>query len=153
MYFKKLSFELIVINFLMFINDIIIVVIYINNILFINFDKIDIQTIKNKLYKKFEIINLNLYIYYLDMTIAKNYVNRILHFEQTVYIEKFFIDYNIIESAIISTLIINDKFYIVENDFVIIKIFYHVYQFIINFLIYAMLNTRSNIVFAILMIF
>ena len=37
--------------------------------------------IKNKLYKKFEIINLNLYIYYFDIMIVKNYVNRILRFK------------------------------------------------------------------------
>ena len=52
MYFKKLNFEFIVINFLIFINNIIIIIIYINNILFTNFDKIDIEIIKNKLYKK-----------------------------------------------------------------------------------------------------
>ena len=37
--------------------------------------------IKNKLYKKFKIIDLNLYIYYFDMMIAKNRVNRILRLE------------------------------------------------------------------------
>ena len=42
MYLKKLNFEFIIINFLMFINNIIIIVIYINDILFINFDKVDI---------------------------------------------------------------------------------------------------------------
>ena len=65
----------------MFINDIIIVVIYINNILFINLDKIDIQAIKDKLYKKFEMIDLNLYIYYFDIMIVKNRINRILRFK------------------------------------------------------------------------
>ena len=54
---------------------------------------------------------------------------------------------------IILIFIINDKFYIVENDFVIIEESRHVYQFVIDFFIYAMLNMRSNIVFAILMIF
>ena len=58
-----------------------------------------------------------------------------------------------IESTIILTFIINDKFYIVENDFVIIEKFRYVYQFVIDFLIYAILNTRLNIVFAILIIF
>ena len=62
----------------MFINNIIIVVIYINDILFINFDKVDIQIIKNKFYKKFEMIDLSLCIYYFDITIIKNYINRIL---------------------------------------------------------------------------
>ena len=42
MYLKKLNFESIIINFLIFINDIIIVVIYINDILFMNLDKADI---------------------------------------------------------------------------------------------------------------
>ena len=118
-----------------------------------NLDKIDIQAIKNKLYKKFEMIDLSLYIYYFDMMIAKNRINRILHFKQIIYIEKFFIDHNIIKSIVISILIINDKFYIIKNDFVIIEEFRHVYQFIVDFLIYTMLNTRSNIAFAISMIF
>ena len=65
----------------MFINNIIIVVIYINNILFINFDKVDIQAIKNKFYNKFKIIDLSLYIYYLNITIVKNRINRILRFK------------------------------------------------------------------------
>ena len=54
-----------------------------------------------------------------------------------------------IEFAIISILIINDKFYIVEDDFVIIKESRHIYQFVVDFFIYAILNTRSNIAFAI----
>ena len=98
-----------------------------NDILFMNFDKVDIQAIKNKLYKKFEIIDLSLYIYYLDMTIARNRVNRILRLEQTIYIEKFFINYNMIELTIISMLIINNKFYIVKNNFVTIEESHHIY--------------------------
>ena len=81
MYFKKLNFEFIAVDLSMFINNIIIVVIYVNDILFMNFNKVDIQIIKNKLYEKFEIIDLNLYIYYLDITIAKNHINRILRLE------------------------------------------------------------------------
>ena len=42
MYFKKLSFELIAVDLFMFINNIIIVVIYVNDILLIDFDKINI---------------------------------------------------------------------------------------------------------------
>ena len=98
-------------------------------------------------------IDLNLYIYYFNITIIKNYINRILRFKQIIYIENFLINYNIIKSTIISTFIINDKFYIVENNFVIIKESRHIYQFVIDFFIYAILSTRSNIVFVILMIF
>ena len=98
-------------------------------------------------------IDLNLYIYYLDITIAKDYINRILRLKQTIYIEFFFINHNIIESIVISTFIINDKFHIVKNDFVITEKSHHAYQSIINFLIYTILNTRSNIAFAISIIF
>ena len=65
----------------MFINNIIIVIIYINNILFINFNKVDIQAIKNRFYKKFKMIDLNLCIYYFDMIIVKDYINRIIRLE------------------------------------------------------------------------
>ena len=83
--------------------------------------------IKNKLHEKFEIIDLNLYIYYFDITIAKNRVNRILRFKYTIYIEKFFINHDIIKSTSTLIFIINDKFYVIENDFVIIEEFRHVY--------------------------
>ena len=58
-----------------------------------------------------------------------------------------------IDLTIISIFIINDKFYIVEDDFVIIKEFHHIYQFVVDFFIYTILNIRSNIAFAILIIF
>ena len=83
--------------------------------------------IKNKLYKKFKIIDLNLCIYYFDITIVKNYINRILRLKQIIYINFFLINYHIIELIIILILIINDKFYIVENDFVIIKESHYAY--------------------------
>ena len=87
------------------------------------------------------------------MIIIKDRVNRILRLEQIIYIKKFLIDYNIIELMITLTLIINNKFYIIENNFIIIKKSHHAYQFIINFLIYIILSTRPNIAFAILIIF
>ena len=55
--------------------------------------------------------------------------------------------------VIISIFIIKNKFYIIKNNFVIIKESYYVYQFIVNFLIYTILSTRSSIAFAILIIF
>ena len=122
-----MNFEFIVINLSIFINNIIIIIIYVNDILFINFDKINIQAIKNKLHKKFKMIDLNLYIYYFDITITKDRVNRILRFKQIIYIKKFFINHDMIKLMIVLIFIINDKFYIVENNFVIIKKSYYVY--------------------------
>ena len=72
---KKLRFHFIKSNKNVFINlEInIIMTIYVNNILTINFNKIDIKHIKNNLNIKFHILNLRLYIYYLNIIIKKNY--------------------------------------------------------------------------------
>ena len=54
--------------------------IYINNILFINLEKKEIQDIKDKLNKKFKITNFKCQIYYFEIIVIKNYINRILRF-------------------------------------------------------------------------
>ena len=46
--------------------------------------------IKNKFHEKFEMIDLNLNIYYFNIMIIKDHINRILRFKQTTYIKKFF---------------------------------------------------------------
>ena len=51
----------------------IIVALYINNIQIIDFNKDDIKRIKKDFNIKFYIINIRLYIYYLDIIIKKNY--------------------------------------------------------------------------------
>ena len=49
-----------------------------NNIFIINFFKIDIQRVKNTLYIKFKINDLDLYSYYLNIIIFYNRTNRTL---------------------------------------------------------------------------
>ena len=51
----------------------IIITFYINNIFIINFNKINIKYIKNDFNFKFYILNLKLYIYYLNIIVKKNY--------------------------------------------------------------------------------
>ena len=50
----------------------IIVTLYINNIQIIDFNKNDIKYIKKKFNIKFYIINIKLYIYYLNIIIKKD---------------------------------------------------------------------------------
>ena len=50
----------------------IIIALYINNLLIINYNKIIIQAIKTAFNVKFYILNLKLYIYYLDIIIKRN---------------------------------------------------------------------------------
>ena len=61
----------------MFIN--IIITFYINIILIIDFNKFDIQRIKNNFNIKFYISNLKLYIYYFDIIVKKNRRIEIIH--------------------------------------------------------------------------
>ena len=116
-YLKKLSFKSIATNLSIFTNNIIIIAIYINDILLANSDKAEIQRIKNKLYDKFEITNLESYIYYLDIIVIKDRINRILRLNQKDYIKKFLKEYNIISSALSSTFINNNKFHTIKDNF------------------------------------
>ena len=50
----------------------IIITFYINNVLIIDFNKFNIQRIKNNFNVKFYISNLKLHIYYFDIIIKKN---------------------------------------------------------------------------------
>ena len=69
------------INFNVFIDFIIniIVALYVNNVLVIDFFKTDIQYVKNVLYAKFKMSNLNLCAYYLNIIVSRDRLNRTLH--------------------------------------------------------------------------
>ena len=79
--YKKIKFFLIKSNKNVFINIKlnIIITLYVNNILIIDFNKFDIQCIKNNLNVKFYISNLKLYIYYFDIIVKKNYRVKIIY--------------------------------------------------------------------------
>ncbi len=66
------------------------ITIYINNLLIIAFFIKKINKIKFALYNKFNIINLKLYLYYLEITIKKNWPNKAIYFKQNIYIKKVF---------------------------------------------------------------
>ena len=67
-------------NFSVFIDPTtdIIVILYINDILITDSSRSEIQKTKNTLNAKFKISDLGLYSYYLDMTVTRNHINRIL---------------------------------------------------------------------------
>ena len=77
---KKIDFVFINIDFNIFIDFIINIIIafYINDIFIINFFKINIQRVKNALYIKFKINDLDFYVYYLNIIISHNHINQIL---------------------------------------------------------------------------
>ena len=80
--------------FIDFIIDI-IVAFYVNDIFIIDFFKTNIQRIKDTLYAKFKMSDLDFYAYYFDMIVFRDRVNRTFRLKQLIYIERFFKQHNI----------------------------------------------------------
>ena len=51
---------------------------YVDNVLIIDYNKIVIKRIKNALNVKFHILNLKLYIFYLNIIVKKDHYNDII---------------------------------------------------------------------------
>ena len=66
-------------NIFIDVKEDIIIILYIDNILIIDYSKIAIQRVKNKLNIKFHILDLRLYIYYLSITIKRDYYSNIIY--------------------------------------------------------------------------
>ena len=132
----------------MFCNDTIIIVIYVNDLLIAKFNKIDNQIIKIVFNKRFQIINLNFFVYYLDINIQRNRQQRIFYFNQKIYLKFFFQNHEITSfSQHVTSMKIICKLKIILFNYVAIFEFKRKYQFAIKFLIYAMFEIRSNIVY------
>ena len=52
-----------------------------NNVLITNLNRANIQRIKNTLNAKFHIIDLRLYVYYLDIIVIRDRANRTIRLE------------------------------------------------------------------------
>ena len=94
---KDIDLVLIDVDFNIFIDFIIdiIVALYVNNVLIINSFKADIQRVKNALYTKFKMSDLDSYAYYLNIIISRDRFNRTLRLRQSTYIKRFFKQHNI----------------------------------------------------------
>ena len=116
--------------------------------------KTNIQRVKNALYAKFKMNDLDLCAYYLNIIISYNRFNRTLRLKQLIYIKRFLKQYDMWESKSQFTFIkINVRSMPIENDYIAFKNLFKIYQSVIRSLIYAMLDIKSDIVFAVLMIF
>ena len=133
----------------MFCNDIIIIVIYVNDLFIAKLNKIDNRIIKIVFNKRFQIIDLNFLVYYLDINIQRNRQQRIFYFNQKIYLKFFFQNHEITSSSKhVTSMKIICKLKVVSFNYVAILEFKRKYQFAIKFLIYAILETRSNIIYA-----
>ena len=153
---KEIGLIFIDVDFNVFIDFIIdiIIALYVDDVLIIDPFRADIQRVKNALYAKFKMSDLDSCAYYLDIIIIRDRINRTLRLKQSIYIERFLKQHDMWESKSQFILIkINVRFIFIENDYTAFKNLLKIYQFVIKFLIYAMLDIRSNIVFVISMIF
>ena len=88
-YLKALDFEPIAADYSVFSNNFIIIAIYVNDILLAGPNKKEIQGIKDKFHERFKMTNSDACNYYLDITVIRDPVNRILRLGQTGYVQKF----------------------------------------------------------------
>ena len=89
------------------------------------------------------------------MKITRDYQNRIITLNQKNYFKKVFKNHNMSNDRekTIDILIKISHLKTVAENFKVIDKFRFRYQFVIDFLIYAILKTRLNIVYAIFIIF
>ena len=75
---KEIDLVFINVDFNVFINLIIdiIIALYVNDVLIIDPFKTDIQRVKDALYTKFKMSDLDFYAYYLNMIISRDRLNR-----------------------------------------------------------------------------
>ena len=67
----------------------IIITLYVDNVLIINRNKVVIKRIKNALNVKFHILNLKLYVFYLNIIVKRNRYNDIICLKLKAYITRF----------------------------------------------------------------
>ena len=89
---KNIDFVFINVDFNVFIDLVIdiIVAFYVNDIFIIDPFKTNIQRVKNALYIKFKMSDLDLCAYYFNIIVSRDRFNRTLHLRQSTYIERFF---------------------------------------------------------------
>ena len=89
-FFRQHKFKFLNVDQNVFCNDIIIIVIYVNDLFIAKFNKVDNRIIKIVFNKRFQMIDLNFFVYYLDISIQRNRQQRIFYFNQKIYLNFFF---------------------------------------------------------------
>ena len=129
------------------------VTLYMNDILIIDLSKIDIQRIKKALNDKFYMFDLRSYVYYLDIIVKRDRVVDILRLRQAVYVTRFLKHFNCWSlNPAFTSLKTSRKLQSAKESYIISRKLCENYQSVVRSLIYIMLKTRPNIVYAISLI-
>ena len=133
-----------------FFNDKIIIAIYVNDLLIAELNKKFIRQVKKALNKRFQMTNMKSLVYYLNMSVTRNRQQRTLCLNQKVYLKKVLRDHEM-WNANYKVTFMNVSIKLESADFNYICLVFDKfrYQFVVNSLMYAMFETRFDIVYAI----
>ena len=151
-FLKKHDFLLLDVDLSVFSNDKIIIVIYVDDLLIIESSRDYIQQVKLVLHKRFDMTDMRFLCYYLSMSIERDRFNRILYLSQKTYLKKILRDHNMWDSKFVVTLMNISRLKIVDFDHVVFVDQRLTYQFVVDFLMYVMLDTRLDLAFAVFVI-
>ena len=126
------------------------IALYVNDVLITDLSKIGIQRIKKALNNKFHMFDLRSYVYYLDIIVKRDRVVDILRLRQAVYVTRFLKHFNCWSLNPVSTpLETSRKLQPARESYVAPRKLCEDYQSAVRSLIYAMLETRPNIAYAV----
>ncbi len=123
--------------------------VYVDNLLLIDSSKSVIQCVKNKLSSVFNMMNLKSVTYYLNMQIKQNCTEHTICLTQTVYIHKVLHTFHQNEANSVNISINSDIVLMKKSNKQTNVITICCYQWAIDSLMYIMLQTHSDIVFAV----
>ena len=149
-FLKKHEFFFLNANQNVFFNDKIIIAIYVNDFLIVELNKKFIRQIKKAFSKRFQMTNMKSLVYYLDMNVTKNKQQRILCLNQKVYLKKIFRNHEMWNANYkITFMNVSIKFEFADFNYICFVLDKFRYQSVVNFFMYAMFETRLDIVYAI----
>ena len=97
-------------------------------------------------------IDLNSLRFYLNMSIERDRSNRILFFNQKIYLKKVFKNHDMWKCKSIATFMNNNVLKVVDFDHVVIVEQHYIYQSAVDFLMYVILKTHSDFIYAVFVI-
>ena len=119
-FLKKHEFIFFNVDLSVFFNKKFIIVIYINDIFLIKFNSTHIVVVKRTFNKRFKMINLNSLRFYLNMSIERKRLNRILFLNQKIYLKKIFKNHDMWKCKSVAIFINNNVLKIVDFNHVVI---------------------------------
>jgi len=150
LFLKGLGFLPLLSDLGVFAKGYIYLAVYVDDLLIVGPDKSEIQKIKDALSERFQMTDLGPCTYYLGMSVRRDRPTRSLWLHQKGYIEKVLREFNMWECKPVVTPIDTNKLEPSEEGFIATETDRNWYARAIGSLMYAMLGTRPDIVYAVL---